>query len=271
MKRIKLYFVLGAAVLTVLAVAACSRDRSGPAGATGPAGRIADAVAEGAQVRATVHDAVELAGSARAQGDGTTQAAEAVVSGGSAVDPASGALLAQTERNGVEGERELRHTDADGHRHVLLLRGTPGRGPITSARYEKDGEVVAEVAWTWEARSGGWVLRARTIALHRHGRVMLRQVREASAVAVTGGGEGLGDVPEGGLSAPVQRMQSLDFVCGQEWANYIGASATLVIAGEVATILPNPVTTSAVLAAAAVWDRAFTALVACELRAIGAI
>ena len=196
-----------------------------------------------------------------------TQAAEAVVSGGSAVDPASGALLAQTEHNGIEGERELHFTDADGHRHRLLLRGTPGHGPIASARYEQDGEVVAEVAWNWEARSGGWVLRDRTLTLHRHGRVMLRQVREASAVAVSGGGEGSDD----GIQPPVQRMRSIEFVCGQEWANYIGASATLLIAGQAAVLLPSPITTSAVLAAAAAWENAFNALVGCELRAIGAL
>ena len=80
MKRINLYFVLGAAVLTALAVAACAKDRSGPAAATDPAVRIAAAVAEGAQVRATVHDAVEIPGGFPAQGDGETRSAEAVVS-----------------------------------------------------------------------------------------------------------------------------------------------------------------------------------------------
>lgn len=267
MKRINLYFVLGAAVLTALAVAACARDRSGPAAATDPAVRLADAVAEGAQVRATVHDAVEIVGGFPIPGDGETRSAEAVVSGGRAVDAASGALLAQTERGGLDGERNLRFTDAEGHRHRLLLRGNPGQGPLASARYEKDGEVVAEVEWNWEARSGGWVLRDRTLTLHRHGRVSLRQVRQASAVDVTAAGV----APDGGSLPPVQRMHALQFDCGHQWAVYIGASATLIIAGEAATLLPNHITVSAVLAAAVAWDAAFTALVDCELRAIGAI
>lgn len=37
MKRIHVYFVLGTAVLAALAVAACARDRGGPAGTTDPA------------------------------------------------------------------------------------------------------------------------------------------------------------------------------------------------------------------------------------------
>jgi hypothetical protein len=267
MKRINLYFVLGAAVLALLAVAACARDRSGPAAATDPAVRIAVALTEGAQVRATVHDAVELTGGAPTEVDGPAQPAEAVVSGGRAVDPGSGALLAQTDESGVDGERDLRFTDVDGHQHRLVLRGAPGHGPLASARYEKDGEVVAEVAWNWEARSGGWVLRERTLTLHRHGRVVLRQVRQANAVNVTGAGV----APDGGFQSPVQRMQAVNLSCGLEWGAYIGASATLVIAGEAATILPNAVTIGAVLTAAAAWDRALNALVGCELRAAGVI
>jgi hypothetical protein len=267
MKRINLYFVLGAAVLTALAVAACARDRSGPAAATDPAVRLAAGVAEGAQVRATVHDAVEFVGGAPVQVDGETRPAEAVVSGGSAVDAASGALLAQTDRGGVDGERNLRFTDAEGHHHRLLLRGNPGHGPLASARYEKDGEVVAEVEWNWEARSGGWVLRDRTLTLHRHGRVVLRQLHQASAVDVSGGGA----ASDAGFLPPVQRMQAIEFVCGQEWADYIGASATLLIAGEAAALLRNKITITAVLAATGVWERSFHALVDCELRAAGAI
>ncbi len=266
MKRINLYFVLGAAVLAALAVAACSRDRSGPAAATDPAVRLADAVAEGAQVRATVHDAVEIVGGFPIPGDGETRSAEAVVSGGRAVDAASGALLAQTERGGLDGERILRFTDAEGHHHRLLLRGNPGHGPLASARYEKDGEVVAEVEWNWEARSGGWVLRDRTLTLHRHGRVSLRQVRQATAVDVSGGGA----ASEAGFLPPVQRMQSIEFICAQEWANYIGASVTLLITGEAVALLPNTVTVAALLAATKAWDQAFNALIACQLFGGGA-
>ena len=267
MKRINLYFVLGAAVLAVLAVAACARDRSGPAAATDPAVRIAASVTDGALVRATVHDAVEIAGGVPTRVDGETRAAEAVVSGGRAVDPASGAFLAATDRTGVDGQRDLRFTDAEGHHHRLLLHGTPGQGPLASARYEKDGEVVAEVEWNWEARSGGWVLRERTLTLHGHGRVLLRQVRQASAVDVSPAGV----AAKGGFLPPIQRMKSVGLDCGREWAAYIGASAVLVVAGEAATLLPNPVTIGAVLAASVAWDAAFTTLVNCELRAAGAI
>jgi len=265
MKRFRVYCVPGTALLAALAVAACARDRSGPAAATEPAARVADGVGEGALVRATVRDAIAPGGSAAEVEAGVFPAA-AAVSGGRAMDPASGTFLAGTDGNGVDGEREFGFRADDGHRHRLVLRGLAGHGPIASARYEEDGEVVAEVAWRWEGRSGGWVLRERALTLYRHGRVVLRQMRQAQAVDVTASGEG----PGAGLAPPVQRMQAVAFACGQEWANYIGASATLLIAGEAAALLPNPVTIGAVLTAGAAWERAFNTLVNCELRAAGA-
>lgn len=263
MRRISLYFVLGTTVLAALAVAACARDRSGPAAATDPAARMTAAVGEGARVRATVRDAVAAPGAA-AEVETGVAAAEAVVRGGRAVDPASGALLAATD-GGVDGEKEFAYTDDGGHVHRMVLRGAPGRGPIASARYEEDGELVAEVQWRWEGRGGGWVLRDRTLTLHHHGRVVLRQERRADAVDVTSSGA----AAEAGVLPPVQMMMAVG--CGREWGEYIGASATLVVAGEVFTLMPNPTTAAAVGAAVTAWNHAFGNLVNCQLRSAGVI
>jgi hypothetical protein len=265
MKRLNLYFVLGTAVLAVLAVAACARDRSGPAAATDPAAQVAGAVTEGALVRATVRDVVAVPGSAATEADAGVSTAEATVSGGRAMDPAHGAFLASADGNGVDGEREFQFTNDDGHRHRLVLRGLPGHGPIASARYEEDGEVVAEIAWRWEGRAGGWVLRDRTLTLHRHGRVVLRHVRQTDAVNVTP----FGAAPDGAFAPPVQRAKAV--ACGQEWVIYIGASATLILAGEVYTVAPNPATLAALGGAITAWEGAFNNLLNCQLRASGAI
>jgi len=262
MKRLNLYFVMG---IAVLAAAACARDRSGPAAATDPAARVAGAVTEGALVRATVRDVVAVPGGAVAEAEAGVATVEAVVSGGRATDPASGAFLAATEGNGVDGEREFHFTGDDGHARRLTLRGLPGHGPIASARYEEDGEVVAEVTWRWEGRAGGWVLRDRTLTLHRHGRAMLRQVRQADAIDV----KEFGAAPDGALAPPVQRAQAI--ACGQEWVVYIGASATLILAGEIYTIAPSPATLTALGGAITGWEGAFNNLLNCELRACGAI
>lgn len=265
MKRINLYFVVGTAVLAVLAVAACARDRGDPAAATGPTARIEAAVAEGATVRATVHDAVAVPGGAVTQTGAASTAAEAVVRRGLARDPASGAFLAAAAGNGVNGEKEFQFTDDGGHRHRLVVRGQPGHGPIASARYERDGALVAEVAWRWDARGGGWVLRERSLTLFRDGHVLLRQVREAEGVGVTPADA----VADGGSLPPVQRTMVLS--CEGEWAAYIGASATLLIAGEVFTLFPSSATATAALAAAGAWEQALNNLVTCELRAAGVI
>lgn len=267
MRRINLYFVLGTAVLAVLAVTACARDRSGPAAVTDPAARTLAAVTEGARVRATVRDAVAVPGGAATEVDAGVATAEAVVRGGCAMDPGSGAFLAATDGNGVDGERDFHFTDDDGHRHLLVLHGMPGHGPIVSARYEKDGEVVAEVAWRWEGRSEGWVLRERALTLHVHGRIVLRQVRQADAVDVTPAG----GAPEGGFLPPVQRAKAIGAACGLEWGAYIGASAVLIVAGEAYTLAPSPVTLGAVATAMVGWEKAFNGLVDCQLRAAGAI
>jgi hypothetical protein len=267
MKRINLYFVLGTAVLAALAVAACARDRSGPVSATDPAVRITADVTEGARVRATVRDVVSVPGATATEVETGVAAAEAVVRSGRALDPASGAFLAATDRNGVDDERDFEYTDDGGHRHRLVLHGMPGHGPIASARYEEDGELVAEVAWRWESRGGGWVLRERSLTLHHHGREMLRQVRHADAVDVTPSGA----IAEDAFLPPVQRMQAVEVACGREWALYIGASTTLILTGEVYTLAPTPATLGALVTAIGAWETAFNNLLNCQLRAAGAI
>jgi hypothetical protein len=227
MKRRILGLTCGVAAILAAALAVgCGRDANGPEPGGVAAARAAP-VAEGAVVRTTVRDALLVPGrgASGVQELGATPA-EAVVVGGRAVDERCGALLAVVAGRGRG--RELRHTDAEGHAHRLVIE-TLAAGPVASARYERDGEVLAEAAFSWEQRGGGYVLRERVLSLYRNGSVVLRQVRrgaepEVTAAAVPGGAPG--------VRPPVLPAQAVPD-CVAEWAVYVGASAAMIVAGEV--------------------------------------
>jgi hypothetical protein len=264
MKRRILGLTCGlAAILAAALAVGCGRDASGPE-AGGIAAARAAPVAEGAVVRTTVRDALLVPGqgSAAVRELGVTPA-EAVVVGGRAVDERCGALLAVVAGRGRG--RELRHTDAEGHAHRLVIE-TLDAGPMTSARYERDGEVLAEVAFRWEPRDGGYVMRERVLSLYRNGSVVLRQVRqgadpEVTAAAAPAGGAALDVRP------PVLPAQALPD-CTEEWAVYIGASAAMIVAGEIFTLVPNPATAGALLTAVNAWERSLNNLLACQIRSV---
>jgi hypothetical protein len=217
-------------------------------------------------VRAEVRDEVEVprsgaSGEVRELGFG---AREAVMLGGAAQDAPNGVLLALGPgQHG--GHRDLRHADEQGREHRLVLDGQPdGEGPPATVRYERDGEVVAEVDYRWERRGGGYVLRERTLTMRRHGRVLLRQVRRIDGVEIAAGVPMVaGPVP--GADAPPQLWRAQAVGCLREWAVYIGASTTMIIAGEIYGIMPNPATGGALVVAVGAWEESLRSLLICQV------
>jgi hypothetical protein len=253
-----------AAVVAGLAAAACARDANAP-GAGAPAAALSD----GAVVRAALRDEIEVprSGGAATVRDLAVRAAEAVMVGGVARDGAGGALLALGAGHGG-GHRELRQMDEQGREHRLVFDGPADRdGPPTSARYERDGELVAEVDLAWEHRGGGYVLRERTLTLHRNGRVLLRQVRRVDGVAIAAG-VATAVVPGSDPDAPPQLWRAEALPCLREWALYIGASAAMLVAGEVFTMLPNPATAAALTASIGAWETALNRLLTCQVNSV---
>jgi hypothetical protein len=270
MKRSDPGLTWGAAALLAVAVAAgCARDASAPE-VGGPPAVPAARLTEGALVRTTVRDAITLR-----RLDGTPAvrelepaAVEAVVTNGAAVDRGTGAVLAAARRDG--DDRDLRYRDDGGHVHRLVVAGLRGRGPVASVRYERDGEVLAEVAYRWEAREGGYVLRERVLSLLRDGRVLLQQVRSAAAVEVTpAAAPGAAAAPDDAAGRPpVLRAEMAEIRCLKEWAIYIGASAALIVAGELYVVAPGPATASALVAAAGAWETSLNNLLVCQANSV---
>jgi len=262
MNRRVIGWTCGVAVLLAAALAVgCGRDAGGPERSVGPAAPAAR-LAEGAVVRATLRDAVVAPreGSAPSLLEFDPAPAEAVVAHGRAVDASCGALLAAGAWGA--GARELRHDDATAHVHRLLVRA-PGNGPVEAVRYERDGEVLAEAAYRWGAVGDGFVLRERVLTLFSHGRVLLRQVRRADAPSVLAAAAAAStDVPDG----PRPLLAAMAPDCSKEWAVYIGASATMILAGEVYTLIPNPATGSALVTAIGAWEKALNNLLDCQAR-----
>ena len=267
MRRVNLWLAAGVAVVVALAAAACARDASAPSASTAEPGAPAVALSDGALVRATVREAIEVpgAGTAPEVRELGLVAREAVVAGGEAMDRESGTLLAVAEGRQA-GERESRYTDAEGHEHRLVVAGLGGRGPIASVRYERDGELVAVVTYRWEPRGGGFALRERVLALHRGGRVLFRHVRAAGVLDVRPGTAAVVPAigPNGDPLPPVALAQAIP--CLREWATYIGASAVLIVAGEIFTVAPSPASAAALVTAAGAWETSLDALLTCQVR-----
>lgn len=262
MKRNVMVGTCGVAVLLAAAlVVGCGRDASGPERSAGPAGPLAR-LTEGAVVRATLHDALAVPreGAAPAVLEVEPQQAEAAVAHGRAVDARCGALLAAGAWDG--SPREFRYTDAAAHEHRLSVARGAGGGPVQTVRYAKDGQVLAEVVYRWLPAGEGYVLGERVISLFSHGRVVVQHVRRADALAVSAPAPAAAGVPG---RPPVLYQEMVGSGCLKEWAAYIGASATLILAGELYTLIPTPATASALIAAAGVWEKALDNLLTCQV------
>ncbi len=260
MKRVNLWLAASAAVLVALTAAACARDASAPDAGAFPA---AAAVVEGASVRATLTERVEVPGGAlpaRVPEAGALWH-EATVLRGAAVDPATGAVLALTPAHELD-ERDVQFADDEGRNHRLWITGLGGRGPVAHVRYERDGEPIAEIVYRWDRRDGGFVLRERTLTLTRGGRVILRHVRTTQSLVVAPAPDAATPSAAGGLP-PVQLAQMLN--CTREWLSYGGASLAMIVAGEAFTIWPNGATLNALLGSIAVWERALGSLIDCQM------
>jgi hypothetical protein len=252
----------GVAVLLAAALAVgCGRDASGPEG-NGPLAPSAARLVEGALVRTTVRDALAVPreGASPAVQEMEPVVAEAVVASGRAVDERCGAVLAA--RAGGAATRELSYTDEAAHRHRLVVARGSGGGPVQTVRYERDGEVVAEATYRWDPVEGGYVLRERTLTLFRDGRVVVRQARRAGAVDVIPAAAAAASDAAG--RPDVLRQKAAEIGCLKEWAVYLGASTTLILAGELYTVMPNPATGAALVAAAGVWEKSLNSLLVCQ-------
>ncbi len=257
-----------AAILAAALVVGCGRDANAPAPGVGTAA--APRLAEGAQVRTTLRDAVVVPGQGAEESvtDVGTSAAEAVMAHRRAVDARTGTPLAAEP--GAWASRELSSTDDSGHTHRIVVGNPPG-GPLQTVRYERDGAVVAEVTYRWDVREGGYVLRERVLSLLRNGRVVLRLAREASPAEVTPG-PAASAAADGGIGRPaVLPMQVEEARCIKEWATYIGASAALIVAGEIYLVAPNPATAGALVAAAGAWEKSLNSLLACQAAGVLAL
>lgn len=266
MNRRVLGWTCGVAVLLAAAlVVGCGRDASGPEGG-GALGVPAARLAEGAVVRTTLRDVIavprEDAAPAVQQLDPVS--AEAVVAHGRAVDARSGALLAAGPSDAAT--RELRYVDGDAHAHRLLVGRAAGGGPVQSVRYVRDGEVVAELGYRWAPADGGYVLRERVLTLRSHGRVVLQQLRSVDAVDVAGGSDAA--APAGTAGRPGLLFQEAAAGCLKEWAVYIGASTTMILAGEMYTLIPNPATATALIAAVGAWEKSLNNLLVCQANSV---
>ncbi len=262
MNRRVLGWTCGVVVLLAAAlVVGCGRDAGGADRSLGPTAAAAR-VEDGAVVRATLRDAIAVprGGAASALVELDPAPAEAVVAHGLAVDGRSGALLAAWTW-GV-ATRQLDFRDEAGHAHRLLVGRAPGAGPVQSVRYEADGEVVAEAVFRWDRVGDGFVLHERVLTLFDHGRLLLQQVRRADGADVLSAAAAAASPAPGGGPRPLF-AEMMPF-CLKEWAVYIGASAALIVAGELYTVAPNPATASALVAAAGAWDKAFTNLLVCQ-------
>ena len=260
MRRVNLWLAAGVAVVVALAAAACARDASAPDAGAFPA---AAAVVEGASVRATLTERVEIPGGALTAlaPEADARSREATVVRGAAVDPATGAVLALTSAREV-GERDVRFADDEGHQHRIRITGLGGRGPVAHVTYERDGEPIAEIAYRWDRRDGGFVLRERTLTLTRGGRVILRHVRATQSVVVASAPDAAAPSAAGGLP-PVQLAQAVG--CIKEWIAYGGASVVMIVAGEAFTMWPNSVTFSALMSSVGLWERALNSLLDCQI------
>lgn len=262
MNRRVVGWTCGVAVLLAAALAVgCGRDAGGPEGG-GPLGVPAVRLAEGAVVRTTLRDAIAVPreGDAPAVRQLEPVSAEAVMVRGRAVDARSGAVLAADAWDAAT--REFRYVDGDAHAHRLLVGRAAGGGPVQSVRYERDGELVAELGYRWAPAEGGYVLRERVLTLRSHGRVVLQQLRSVDAVDVAAASPG----PTGRPGMLFQEMAEAG--CLKEWAVYIGASATMILAGEMYTLIPNPATATALIAAVGAWEKSLNNLLVCQANSV---
>jgi hypothetical protein len=266
MNRRVVGWTCGVAVLLAAALAVgCGRDASDPEGG-GPLGVPAARLAEGAVVRTTLRDAIAVPreGAAPAVLQLEPAPAEAVVAHGRAVDARSGAILAADAFDAAT--RELRYVDEDAHAHRVLVGRAAGGGPVQTVRYERDGEVVAELAYRWAPGEGSYVLRERVLTLRSHGRVVLQQIRKLDALDVAGASSAA--APPGPAGRPGMLFQEAAASCLKEWAVYIGASATMIVAGEIYTLIPSPATASALIAAVGAWEKSLNNLLVCQVNSV---
>lgn len=258
----------GTALLAAAAATACGRDsRGSPEGISGPTA----AVREGARVTGTLHESLELKGS-----DGRLISRslpplpfEAVVRDGLArLDPVGGAVAATRPPAG--GRRVLAFDDPEGRHHELVVAGDGVRGPLSRVRYSSDGDVVAEVAYQWDHRAGGWLLRERTLSLYRGARPALHHRRTAASLQLAQ--RGAVGQRSGSLAAAIlaglapQALEAHTLVgCGSQWLAYIAASGAVAVALDSVLAAPwNPAGWSALATAISLWERVLDTLLTCE-------
>lgn len=255
----KMTAVAGAVWLAL--AAGCSRDRAG-GNVAGPRG----AVTEGSRVSGTIVESLSLPGaSGQAAGPRVTRRSfqATVRSGHAEVDGAAVVTSGGPRRP----SHEVEFTDREGRRARIVV-GTPGAGqPVRRFQVYRDGDLVADAAFTWENRAGAWVLTERTLTVYDHGNPVLRQVRTLEGASTV---QAFGSARVGGPLARLLTSAILPGALEAQWYRCLDkASVTVVAAGAVGAATaafiaaPTPVTYTALAIAIAAYDKAMDEFVKC--------
>ena len=259
----KMAAVAGAVWLALVA-AGCSRDRA-RAYVTGPHG----ALTEGSRISGTLVESLSLPGASgrAAEPHVSRRSFEATVRSGHA--EIDGAALA-TSRGLRTPSHQFEFTDREGRRARIVV-GAPGAGqPVERFQVYRDGELLADAVFTWQNRTGAWVLAERTLTVYDHGQPVLRQVRSLEGASATQafGGARVGPALARLLSSAVL-PRALE---AQWWSCLDKAAVTVVAAGAVGAATaafiaaPTPVTYGVLAGSIAAYDQAMDAYVECVVQ-----
>ncbi len=249
------------AVWLALAAAGCSRDRA-RAYVTGPHG----ALTEGSRISGTLVESLSLPGASgrAAEPHVSRRSFEATVRSGHA--EIDGAALV-TSRGLRAPWHRFEFTDREGRRARIIV-GTPGAGrPVERFQVYRDGELLADAVFTWQNRTGAWVLAERTLTVYDRGQPVLRHVRSLEGASAT---QAFGGARVGPALARLLGSAVLPRALEAQWWSCLDkAAVTVVAAGAVGAAAaafiaaPTPVTYGALAGALAAYDQAMDAYVEC--------
>ena len=266
MKQTRKMAAVAGAVWLALAAAGCSRDRAS-AYVTGPHG----ALTEGSRISGTLVESLSLPGASGREAEPrmSRRSIEATVRSGQA--EIDGAALV-TSRGLRSPSHRFEFTDREGRRARIVV-GTAGAGqPVQRFQVYRDGELLADAAFTWQNRTGAWVLTERTVTVYDHGRPVLRHVRTLEGANVT---QAFGGARVGPALARLLSSAVLPRALEAEWWSCLDkAAVTVVAAGAVGAATaafiaaPTPVTYVALAGAIAAYDKSMDAYMECLVQAI---
>jgi hypothetical protein len=255
----KMTAVAGAVWLAL--AAGCARDRAG-GDVAGPRG----APTDGSRVSGTIVESLSLPGASgqAAEPRVTRHAFQATVRSGHAeVDGAAVVTSGGLPRP----SHEVEFTDREGRRARIVV-GTSGAGqPVRRFQVYRDGELLADAAFTWENRTGAWVLTQRTLTVYDRGNPVLRQVRtlEGASTVQAFAGARVGRPLARLLTSAIlpNELEAQWYRCLDKAALTIVAASAVGAATAAVITAPTPVTFTALAAAIAFYDRTMDEYVKC--------